>query len=61
MKLRNLRIVGTLLRIASAAPAGKDAKRAATPKVYLAGDSTMALGGGGAQTQGSTLLDLYFG
>jgi hypothetical protein len=25
---------------------------AATPKVYLAGDSTMAHGGGGAQTQG---------
>lgn len=32
----------------------------ATPKVYLAGDSTMALGGGGSGTQGKFLESITF-
>jgi rhamnogalacturonan acetylesterase len=46
-----------LAAVASAAPADNyERATAATPKVYLAGDSTMARGGGGAQTQGNKLL-----
>ncbi|KAK4539270.1 hypothetical protein LTR36_000849 [Oleoguttula mirabilis] len=41
-----------LAATASAAPAARIAERATTPTVYLAGDSTMALGGGGTGTQG---------
>lgn len=40
-----------LLSLAIAAPSEKRA----TPHVYLAGDSTMALGGGGSGTQGTVL------
>jgi len=36
----------------SAAPAIGHVERASQPTVYLAGDSTTALGGGGAGTQG---------
>jgi rhamnogalacturonan acetylesterase len=42
-----------LVAIAVAAPSSDIAKRA-TPHVYLAGDSTMALGGGGSGTQGNS-------
>jgi rhamnogalacturonan acetylesterase len=45
-----------LVTVALAVPAENDAKRAATPTVYLAGDSTMAVGGDGAQTQGIHIL-----
>ena len=56
MKLQICRLVAALLAtVASAAPAENQAKPAATPKVYLAGDSTMAIGGGGAETQGHQL------
>jgi uncharacterized membrane protein len=45
-----------LAAVASAAPADNHERAtASTPKVYLAGDSTMARGGGGAQTQGNKL------
>ena len=40
-----------LAATALAAPV-EDIEKRATPKVYLAGDSTMALGGGGSGTQG---------
>jgi rhamnogalacturonan acetylesterase len=52
MKLLEAGLAAALATIASAAPAQNEAKRATTPKVYLAGDSTMALGGGGTGTQG---------
>lgn len=41
-----------LATLISAAPVEDIHERATTPKVYLAGDSTMALGGGGSGTQG---------
>lgn len=40
-----------LAALATAAPAEEIEKRA-TPTIYMAGDSTMALGGGGSGTQG---------
>jgi len=40
-----------LLSLTSAAPA-EDIEKRANPTIYLAGDSTMALGGGGAKTNG---------
>ena len=49
-------LAAALATIASAAPPQNEAKRATTPKVYLAGDSTMALGGGRAGTQGMSLI-----
>ena len=45
---------GALATVALAAPFDETlSERATTPKVYLAGDSTMALGGGGTGTQGT--------
>jgi len=44
--------VAALASMVLAAPVDEVAARATTPKVYLAGDSTMALGGGGTSTQG---------
>jgi len=41
-----------LATLALAAPAEELSKR--TPTLYLAGDSTMALGGGGTGTQGNS-------
>ena len=38
--------------VLAAPPAHSISERATTPKLYLAGDSTMALGGGGTGTQG---------
>ncbi|KUJ09664.1 SGNH hydrolase [Mollisia scopiformis] len=49
--MKSVAIVPTLAVAAFAAPA-KDIEKRATPHVYLAGDSTMALGGGGTSTQG---------
>jgi rhamnogalacturonan acetylesterase len=53
MKLFYLPLPALLAAIAVAAPSEEISKRA-TPNVYLAGDSTMALGGGGTGTQGSS-------
>ena len=49
-------LAAALATITSAAPSQNEAKRVTTPMVYLAGDSTMALGGGGAGTQGMSLI-----
>lgn len=43
----------SLATLLSAAPVDEVSERATTPTVYLAGDSTMALGGGGTGTQGT--------
>lgn len=43
-------ILSVLMAVVTAAPA--EVEKRATPKLYLAGDSTMALGGGGSGTQG---------
>ncbi|EHK96100.1 hypothetical protein M7I_8213 [Glarea lozoyensis 74030] len=40
-----------LATVAAAAPTDERLEARATPTVYLAGDSTMAKGGGGAQTE----------
>lgn len=45
--------------VALAAPAALVAERATTPTVYLAGDSTMAQGGGGTGTQGMLRSRVY--
>jgi hypothetical protein len=58
MKFLEAGLAAALATIASGAPAQNEAKRATTPKVYLAGDSTMALGGGGTGTQGMYLIYL---
>jgi uncharacterized membrane protein len=50
-------LAAALATIASAAPAQNEAKLATAPKVYLAGDSTMALGGGGTGTQVMSLVN----
>lgn len=49
--MKSYAILSALAVAALAAPT-KDIAKRATPKVYLAGDSTMALGGGGTETQG---------
>lgn len=49
--MKSFTILSALAVAALAAPS-KEIKKRATPKVYLAGDSTMALGGGGTGTQG---------
>lgn len=49
--MKSFTIISALAIAVVAAPAETIEKRA-TPKVYLAGDSTMALGGGGTGTQG---------
>jgi len=41
-----------LATLALAAPADESPVKRATPKLYLAGDSTMAKGGGGSGTDG---------
>jgi rhamnogalacturonan acetylesterase len=46
-------ILSAVLALAFAAPAPN---KRGTPHVYLAGDSTMALGGDGSGTQGATSL-----
>lgn len=48
-------VLPALAAAALAAPA-EHAEKRATPHVYLAGDSTMALGGGGTGTQGTSSL-----
>jgi hypothetical protein len=52
MKTFHYASLACLATLVSAAPTEEKEKRA-TPKVYLAGDSTMALGGGGTGTQGA--------
>lgn len=54
MKYSFAAIPAVLATLAFAAPAENIEKRA-TPTVYLAGDSTMALGGGGSGTQGESI------
>lgn len=49
--MRSYALVPALAIAALAAPA-KEIEKRATPNIYLAGDSTMALGGGGTGTQG---------
>jgi rhamnogalacturonan acetylesterase len=49
--MKSYAIISALAATAIAAPA-EDIEKRATPNVYLAGDSTMALGGGGTGTQG---------
>ncbi len=58
MKLSFLALLPTLIAGATALPQTSEtlAKRAA-PKVYLAGDSTMAKNGGGAGTGTDGMLD----
>lgn len=41
---------------AMAVPVDENLGKRETPTVYLAGDSTMALGGGGSRTQGNFLI-----
>lgn len=55
MKSFSICLAAALATVASAAPVENCEERAttATPKVYLAGDSTMAQGGGGTGTQGT--------
>ena len=43
-----------LLAAQAVAAPSEDISKRATPHVYLAGDSTMALGGGGTGTQGTS-------
>lgn len=54
MKAFYITIPALLAALASAAPAEEIEKRA-TPTIYMAGDSTMALGGGGSGTNGTYL------
>lgn len=49
-------LAAALTELTSAAPAELPLTKRALPTVYLAGDSTMALGGGGTGTQGKSLL-----
>lgn len=49
--MKSYAILSALAVAALAAPA-EDIEKRATPNVYLVGDSTMALGGGGTSTQG---------
>lgn len=56
MKVSNFLVSAAMAAISTASPA--EIERRATPKVYLAGDSTMALGGGGSGTQGEHPLPL---
>jgi hypothetical protein len=58
MKSSNLIFRASLVALALAAPTDELSSRATTPKLYLAGDSTMALGGGGTGTQGLILPQL---
>jgi rhamnogalacturonan acetylesterase len=53
MKFSNAILSPALATLAFAAPSEELVKRA--PTLYLAGDSTMALGGGGTSTQGKIL------
>lgn len=46
-------LLASLATLLSAAPVEEVSERATTPTVYLAGDSTMAVGGGGTGTQGT--------
>jgi rhamnogalacturonan acetylesterase len=57
MKSFSACFAAALATVAVAAPVENYEERTttATPKVYLAGDSTMALGGGGTGTQGTLL------
>jgi len=52
MKPSSFIFLASLVELALAAPTDELSSRATTPKLYLAGDSTMALGGGGSGTQG---------
>jgi len=54
MHISSLILPAVLASTAIASPTQPEKR--ATPKVYLAGDSTMALGGGGSGTQGSQSL-----
>ena len=56
MKLSLTFLTATMAAVSSASPAGLGKR--ATPKVYMAGDSTMALNGGGSGTQGTQLASL---
>ncbi|TVY86495.1 Rhamnogalacturonan acetylesterase [Lachnellula willkommii] len=53
MKSFYLPLSAALATLSTASPTGEAITKRATPTVYLAGDSTMALGGGGTETQGS--------
>lgn len=55
MKSSYIAMPTALVAVALAAPQFENSKRA-LPKLYLAGDSTMALGGGGTGTQGTSNL-----
>ena len=46
-------IAAACAAVSMAAPTAQVAERAVKPTVYLAGDSTMALGGGGSGTEGT--------
>ncbi|TVY16649.1 Rhamnogalacturonan acetylesterase, partial [Lachnellula arida] len=52
MKSFYLPLSAALATLSTASPTGEAITKRATPTVYLAGDSTMALGGGGTGTQG---------
>jgi rhamnogalacturonan acetylesterase len=52
MKSIYLPLSATLAGLSMAVPADRVMEKRATPTVYLAGDSTMAKGGGGTSTQG---------
>jgi rhamnogalacturonan acetylesterase len=62
MKSFSACFAAALATVAVAAPVENYEERAttATPKVYLAGDSTMALGGGGTGTEGTLPLSFTF-
>jgi len=48
-----------LAAVAVAAPVDEERSTETTPTVYLAGDSTMALGGGGTGTQGTHYISHF--
>ena len=60
MKAIYCTLFAALATLALAAPADETVSKRATPKVYLAGDSTMASGGGGTSTQGTYRSRLLF-
>lgn len=53
MKSFSSRLVLALASLAIATPVEENILKRATPNVYLAGDSTMAKGGGGSGTDGT--------
>lgn len=60
MKSLYFALSASMATLATSAPADKVTEKRATPTVYLAGDSTMAKGGGGTSTEGLSRLSATF-